>query len=808
MNLKKYTIHMIGNAHIDPVWLWKWPEGYSEVLATCCSAVDRMKETPAFVFTRGAAATYQWIEETDPELFREIKKYVVSGNWNIVNGWWEQPDVNIPCGEALVRQCLYGKRYFRDKFGVDVITGYNVDTFGHSSVLPQILKKAGFRYYVFMRPEPHEKNLPLPVFWWQSPDGSRVLALRLRDFGVGYNNNVDENSVGIVTGNIPRGFRDAVHFYGVGDHGGGPTRENIAEIIKLDARPDMPHLKFSTLGKFFRALNRSRLAFPVVKDELQMHACGCYTAMSQIKKHNRRAENMLLTAEKFSSIAGAFFGRKYPKKLLDSAWETLLFVHFHDVIAGSATLEAYEDIFQFFGEIESIAYKTQVSCLQRIIREINIPGNGCTMVVFNSLPWQRKDTVECDVGTFHGTNFVLVDDQENEIPYQISHPVSLTQTVRSRLVFTADVPATGYRVYTYRYGVQPKLKTDNCLKVSENCLENDFFKIDIDKTGRLKSVLDKKDNRQILAAPGNSLVVLNDQSDTWSHGVESFRDEIGYFGQDGQVKAEIMETGPLRAVLRIKNRYGNSGAATDVIIYKDRPFIEFRLTVDWHEHLRMLKISFPLNLVNPKATFEVPYGSFVRQTDGKEVPAQKWMDLSGSSYGVSLLNDCKYGFDVMGADMRMSVLRSPAYAWDNSHFKSLDKLKSVQYHDQGQQELVYRLYPHKGRWTEAATAHMAYELNNPLIPIPGYAHKGKLPCHCSFVAAGPLNVILEVIKRAEDSNDLVLRAYETAGKKSRAELCFEHIGKKYHFNINPYEIKTLQVSFKPKFRVRNAPLLA
>ncbi len=316
---------MAGNAHLDPVWLWKWPEGLSEVLATCHSAIQRIQETPDFVFTRSSAVVYEWIEEVDPALFAGIKKYVNKGNWNIVGGWWVQSDVNLPSGESFVRQCLYGKKYFREKFGIHVKTAYNVDSFGHNASLPQILKKAGFENYLFLRPDLNEKKIDVPLFWWESADGSRILTCRTCHYGHWYNSNVDENTVRRVIENIPSGQNIGLHLYGVGDHGGGPTKEHIAAIIELNKRKDMPNMKFSSPQAFFDAVRKSGVRFPVLKDELQHHASGCYAAGAKIKEYNRQCENALITAEKFSSILCMLNNDfKYPKEQLDTAWKRLL----------------------------------------------------------------------------------------------------------------------------------------------------------------------------------------------------------------------------------------------------------------------------------------------------------------------------------------------------------------------------------------------------------------------------------------------------------------------------------------------------
>ena len=324
----KKVVHMIGNAHIDPVWLWRWQEGFSEVLATCRSALDRMNETPGFIFCRSSSATYKWIEQSDPAMFEEIRKRVAEGRWIIVNGWIEKPDCNIPSGESFVRHSLYGKRYFKDKFDVDVKVGWNVDSFGHSAGLPQILAKSGYKYYVFFRPDHREKTLPENVFWWEGPDGSQVLAVRPPRYYCTFvgEDDMDEH-VQIALDWTPEELTNAICFYGVGNHGGGPTKGNLRFIQAKNDESEDVDIIFSHPEKFFKAALSERTDFAVVKDDLQHHAVGCYTSYSRIKLDNRRCETLLGLAERFASLANRQFGRPYPKEKLQEAWDSGWYEH-------------------------------------------------------------------------------------------------------------------------------------------------------------------------------------------------------------------------------------------------------------------------------------------------------------------------------------------------------------------------------------------------------------------------------------------------------------------------------------------------
>ncbi len=321
LNASGFRFHVIGQAHIDPVWLWPWSEGISVVHSTFRSALDRMKETPDFTFTASSAQFYQWIAENDPQMLEEIRIRVEEGRWNIVGGWWVEPDVNIPSGEALVRQGLYGQLTFQKLLGHRATVAFNPDSFGHANTLPQIFKKQGMENYVFMRPMPGEKNIPADLFWWESPDGTRVLAYRIP---ISYN---DSRSVRgrieqVLVQLKDQPFKAFMSYFGAGDHGGGATKENIASIREIQAEKGAPVLLFSTPDRYFREMRDDRsLNLPTVKDDLQHHAVGCYTAESEIKKGNRASESALVTAEKIAAIGSSVWGFKYPGPELEASLE-------------------------------------------------------------------------------------------------------------------------------------------------------------------------------------------------------------------------------------------------------------------------------------------------------------------------------------------------------------------------------------------------------------------------------------------------------------------------------------------------------
>lgn len=833
-NPKDYTIHMIGNAHIDPIWLWTLEEGRKEVHDTCQSAIDRMEETPSFTFTRSSASVYQWIEEDDPELFRKIQEKVRDGRWSIVNGWWEQPDCNIPCGESFVRHSLYGKRYFREKFGVGVVVGYNVDSFGHNGLLPQILAKSGFKYYVFFRPSPEEKTLPGSVFWWESPDGSRVLACRPPLHYCSYGEmTLVEKRIRAVVDQFQNPLKDVLCFYGVGNHGGGPTKEDIQTILRLAGDADLPKIEFSTVDKFFEKALKQTSDFPVVREDLQYFSRGCYTSLSAVKKYNRKCETLLLTAEKFSSIVHRLFGIPYPQEELTTAWKNVLFNQFHDILCGTCIPAAYPDVYAMYERSLSLAQRALDSALHGIASNIDTLGHGLPIVVFNPTSWRRSGPVEVSLPVrIPPLSFQILDEEGKPVLVQEAKTDRHRSSDGLNVAYLADVPALGYRVYravleytesaarkkffidvplwklrgwkdtmpppAHTAAVTPP--TPSALMVSSDTLENEHYRIKIDpKTGSFSSLYDKTNRVNVFSPQGNRLLVLMDKSDTWGMKDRGWQEVIGEFKTEGKI--EITEQGPVRIGVRIRSRYENSTAVQDLLLCSGSRLIECRLTVNWHEKHKMLKVSFPLRLQNPVATCQIPYGFITRPTNGEEQPMQAWVDVGGTAqddsgraipYGVSLLNDCKYGFDVNDAELRMTILRSPLYAYFPE--ATLEPGKNYEYIDQGVQVLAYALLPHRGNWQDADTVRAAEELNNPLIAYVEPPHSGKLGTSASFLECSSSNVVATVLKKAEDSDDLILRIYETSGRDAKARITIPFLKISSEVALGHHEIKTLRVS--------------
>lgn len=789
---KQNTLYMIGNAHLDPVWLWQWQEGFQETKATFRSALDRMKEYPEFVFTNSSAMNYEWIENNEPKMFEEIKQRIKEGRWEIVGGWWNQPDCNIPGGESYVRHGLYGQHYFKNKFDVTAKVGFNVDSFGHNGMLPQILKKSGLDYYVMMRPNPQEKGLPGRLFWWESDDGSRVLCYRLPFEYCTWGKELDKH-IGRNAGEFRAPFNDLMCFYGVGNHGGGPTIENIESVKRLNRDPDMPKLVFSTPNHYFTEIMKKDLPIPVVHDDLQHHASGCYSVHSGIKKWNREAENTLLKAEKISAIADWTTNQKYPLEAYDRAWKNVLFNQFHDILAGTSLEEAYDDARDMHGEAMAIANRGLNYAVQSISWRIDIEEEeGMTpIVVFNPHSWLSHVNVELEVGGLKETD-ILTDDQGHQIAMQKvqSHA---TANGRYRINFIAQLPPMGYRVYKI-VKRESGQKFPN-IKASDTILENDSYRLEIDpKTGFISSLYDKSLNLEILDGPAARPVVIDDHSDTWSHNVLRYHDVVGAFEV---VSVERIDHGPVKSVIRVISQFEKSTLMQDFTMYKGLNQIDVKATVNWQEQFKVLKLKFPVNLIFRKATYEIPYGTIVRECNGEEEPGQSWINLSGTHektgemYGLSLLNDSKYSFDIHNKEMSMTILRSPIYAHHDP--KKPSSLEQYSFIDQGTQAFTYSILPHKGSWETSHTVKGAAELNQPPTVLIESYHKGDLPQQDAYIHVNQDNIIVSVLKKAEKNDDLIIRAYETINHETTCQIDLPKWNRSIKTIFKPSEIKTFRI---------------
>jgi alpha-mannosidase len=788
--------------------LWRWTEGYEEGRATFRNALDRMNETPQFKFTASSACFYAWIKACDPEMFEEIRKRVKEGRWEIAGGWWIEPDCNIPGGEAFVRQGLYSQHFFQKEFGMRARVGFNPDSFGHAATLPQLYKKIGIDYYVYMRPCPeHEMNYPEgTTFWWRANDGTEILACNLQE-GYGADDDVLEK-----IGRLPAdphlnpGQTHILGFYGGGNHGGGPTKRAIAQILET-RKPGqrLPKVLFSTLGAYFDGFLKTakKGSIPIITTDLQHHARGCYSAHSEMKRLNRQCEHSLMAAERFATVAWLLEGLIYPQDQFEKAWKDVLYTQFHDVLAGTSLETAYQDTRDQLGAARHRADVIANEAIQRIAKTINTTAEGNTVVAINPLPWPVTQTVMAPPISARTLRRPLhfVDDTEQVIASQ----EVLTERIGSTgYVFTAELPAMGYRCFHARSEAQP-VHHERPLTGDRTFLENEWWRIEFDPYhGHVSRLFDKRNKLDVLKK-GNVLACMVDSSDTWSHGCEEFRVEAGRFGQ---ASLELLELGGVRATVRVVSTFDKSTAETLVTLHRDVDTIDCTFRINWQQRYTMLKLAYETNILPGRAVYDTAYGSQVRNTHGFEEPGQKWFDLEGTlgedPYGLAVLNDSKYGFDVCGGTMRVTMLRSPAYAHhDRARY---DASLPYAIMDQGWQTVKIRLVPHAGPWEDARIPKKAWELNEPAFTHVESAHKGRRGLSASMIGTEADNVMLTVLKRSEDGKALIVRGYETAGRPAKTILHLPFKKKTFDLSFAPHEIKTLRVDPK-KWTIEEVNLL-
>ena len=757
-------IHLIGNAHLDPVWLWRWQEGFSEIISTFRSALDRMNDFPDYKFTCACAVYYQWIEKIDPDMFNEIKERVKEGRWNIVGGWFLQPDCNMPGGESFARHALISQRYFKEKFGVTAKTGYNVDSFGHNAGLPKILKQSGMDNYVFMRPMPNEKSELSHLFMWESDDGSQVCTFRIPEFYCIHSERLD--TIERVKADADKDNMPYMAFYGVGNHGGGPTIKLIKEIKDMN----IEGAKFSTPDEYFDAVDKERLS--VVKDELQHHARGCYSACTYVKANNRKVEMNILTAEKLCMMANKLTGLKYPAKKLEKAWKNLMFNQFHDILGGCSIKSAYEDASYLFGEAMSITEQASCAAMQKICRSIDtLQGEtlpsvkedknfriwqhevlGTPVVVFNPHTWPVKANVQVSMRSSK-----MTDNNGVEIPTQLVRAEQTNGTMdKHGTSFNAEIEPFGYRVYRL-FGEEEnasKAEFENTLTVTEHSLENSKIKVEFDiKTGDICSFYDKTNDKYIINNPCKAVLLDETDCDTWAHGKGVLGETVAEFDS---AKFAVTEEGPVRATLKTTVVCGDSKLVRCYTITPDSDVVTVKTTVDFHEKHRVLKLAFPVNGDNVIA--KIPYGTISRPYGTGEEPCGDWF----ASGDLCVANDSKYAYDTTDDSVRMTVLRSAIYA---DHYGDRDDF--CEYMEQGLHTFTYSLFP----YTQNSDAERkATLLNSPLLTMIDSFHKGDLPEEKSCACVSDDNIIISSIKKAEDDDCAVVRFFEADGEDGNVSI--------------------------------------
>lgn len=747
-NTKNFTAHLVGHAHIDMNWLWVW----DETLAVCHRDFDTMTklmaEYPNFHFSQSQAVTYRVIEKAYPDIFERVRKFVNRKQWEITASMWVEGDENMASGEAIVRQFLLAKRYIIEKFGVEPVVCWQPDLFGHVWTMPQIIKKCGSKYYFFMRCP--RKNTT--AFWWQGPDGSKVLAYNTSNYNGTVNPALATYPVQLFEN---EGVSHYMHSYGVGDHGGGPTRIDIENALEMQQNPVLPKIKFNSTEGFFQELEQSGADLPVVNDELQFIFPGCYTTHADIKQRNRSGEH-LFPALEFFSLMALPYELPYPKYILKNGWERNSFNHFHDILTGSGIHAAYQEGLPITDGAIAAGEAALERALQTLAAQIKtdiFPGEP--VVVFNPANWVRSDLVEVELSLGADEWVELFEANQQPVPCQI---VERTLTGAKMIFVAPEVPSMGYKTFWWRkVSHAPQSETD--LKIDGTSLENQFCHIKIDpETGHLVSLVEKASGREFIApdAAGNVFQLHSEKPGGMSAWVIGEIESVSELNQPERVT--VLEQGPVRLLLEVVYRHNRSEFRQRIALYHGLSRIDFPCVVDWYEqgtreqNGTMLKVAFPV-AVKPDAvtaTFDIPFGFIEREPNGAEVPAQKWIDVTDGAAGMSLLNDCKYGHDVTQNLMRLTLLRA---SFEPDHEP-----------DQGRQEFTYALFPHAGDWKAAGSERRGLELNQPLRSVALKPRAGALAAEQSLVECSAENVMVSAFKKCENDGGMILRFFETQGR--------------------------------------------
>jgi alpha-mannosidase len=770
-------ISLLGHAHLDLAWLWRVSETWKAAQSTFESVLKLQDEFPELIFCHSSPVLYAWVEENRPDLFVAIQEAVKTGRWEVVGGFWVEPELNLIAGESIVRQLLYGQRYVLEKFGKLSTVVWVPDSFGFCATLPQFFANAGIEYFVTQKLRWNDTTqFNYGAFWWRSPDGSEVFSFMSALIGEGIN--PVKMASYACEWHTQTALAEALWLPGVGDHGGGPTRDMLETARRWQKSPVFPQLEFTTAENYLQQIKLSRQndkkispssPFPTWNDELylQFHR-GCYTTHGDQKRWNRRCEGFLYQAELFAALATIGCEVRYPKAELEAAWKKVLFNQFHDILPGSSITEVYVDALPTWLEAEKVGYEILHHSLNAIASQINLPNppqpNSLPVFVFNSLNWQRSEVVSVTLPSPATANqeWQIYDSCGQKQPSQL--------TEASTLLFLAnDIPPVGYRVFWLHPSSSPS--SPSSLPAKDWVLENEFLRVVVHhETGDLSSIFDKTYQREVLSGAGNQLQAFQDSGQYW----DAWNIDPNYAQHPlppTQLKSiEWLETGSVQNRVRVVRQLGESEFTQDYILPTHSPILKIATTVNWQERQVLVKAAFPLNLEADFATYEIPCGAIRRPTQPItpeqkakwEVPALRWADLTDAQtqYGVSLLNDCKYGYDSQPHQLRLTLLRSPN--WPDPEA------------DRGFHEFTYALYPHGDSWESAHTVRRGYELNLPLQVMaltPKQQGNKLLSPVGSLLDLSAENLILMAFKQAEDDpQQWILRCYECHGETANLQL--------------------------------------
>jgi alpha-mannosidase len=801
------VIHATGHAHIDVAWLWTLGQTHRKTERTFHSVIRLMEQFPDYHFSQSQPQLYQFIKEDQPALFESIKRRIKEGRWEPMGGMWVEADCNLSGAESLARQFLLGRTFFRENFGEDAESPvlWLPDVFGYAWALPQLIQQAGLKYFMTIKIGWSQYNrLPYDTFLWQGIDGTQVITHFSTvpdpgNYASTYNAMADAREALGTWNNFQQKELHKVLLmaYGFGDGGGGPTREMLENIEVMKNFPSLPQVRQSSVKNFFESIEplaESKM-MPVWNGELYLeYHRGTYTTQARNKRANRKSEFLLHDAEFIATLASLYTKYAYPAEQFNHAWRTICLNQFHDIIPGSSVGAVYEESQGQYAELTQVMTQLRDEALESIANHLD-----ADLVLVNATSFTQQGLVFIPSDSFQrftrdgepvpaqGTDSGLWLDAGELEPYSV-------------LALRKESPAES-----------PRSQFPSIM-----LLENDFIRVEFNNDGDITRILDKQAIREVLSQDSiaNQFQAFEDRPNSWdAWDVDIFYDDKMWLAEPAE-SIKFIEYGEIRQAIEIKRKIQNSEYIQRISLSRNSPRLDFDTSIIWMEHHMMLKVAFPVAILAPQATYEIQWGNVQRPTHHNtswdwarfETCAQKWVDLSEGDYGVSLLNDCKYGHDIHDHVMRITLLRSPTMP---------DPMADV-----GKHRFKYSLYPHVGPWNEE-TQRQAYLLNDPIIVyeskveglVLGSSKVSSLP---SLVSCDAPNVIIETIKRAEDGNGIIVRLYESQRKRgqvgvkvgggvesawetnlleeNQSELQVE--SNQVILNMRPYQIVTLRLRIK------------
>lgn len=836
------TVHCVGHTHIDVAWLWQLKHTREKSARSFSTVLRLMEMFPEYIFLQTQPQLYEYIKADYPEIYSSLVERVREGRWEAGGGMWLEADCNLPSGESLVRQLLFGTRFLRNEFGVECRYLWLPDVFGYSWALPQILKKSGIETFMTTKISWNQYNrMPHDTFQWRGIDGSEVLTHFITtpeprsapdSWFYTYNGQITAETVsGSWESYQDKDINsDLLLSYGYGDGGGGVNREMLEMRRRLDRIPGLPEVKTGSADSFFHQLQetiRTTEEYVHTWDGelyLEYHR-GTYTSQAYNKRMNRKLELLYRQTEWISVFSSIMHDNwaQYPQSELNEGWKIILRNQFHDIIPGSSIREVYEDSKVEYDEAKAIAEKVSETACQSMLTLVPERGkaardqsafggqttedseNEVSYVVLHSAPWQRTETVKI-AKTEELSKGEWYDAEGNRL---------MSQSGADHWLVQVEAPSMGFTSLRFESkqltGVTERERVHAYFNVNGNSIESPHYVIQWNKQGQLVKLYDKDHDREVLAdgMRGNVLQVFEDKPlahEAWDIDL-FYQEKMKEISELSEM--QVLETGPLRAVIQKVWKYMDSTIRQKMVLYTHSRRIDFLTEVDWQEPKQLLKVAFPVQVRSTSATYDIQFGNVQRPTHWNtswdwaqfESVGHQWADLSERGYGVSLLNDCKYGYDIKDNVLRLTLIKSATHP----------DVKA----DQGYHAFTYALMPHGGDWLEGRTVEEAWSLNNPLTAFRGQVAEASM----SLFKSSADNIMFDAVKKAEDHNKVLLRIHEFAGSRNpvtiTSDLCIEawqecdlmerFIGEKQekpqlHFSIAPYEIKTFLIDISPNIR--------